>query len=506
MTDPDIHSTQSTSLQRQVQRTDPQDEVAHSVFTDYEVGEFYDEMFQADGTARPECSALCDRLGNLTAQEILRRQFSANSAMVQSGITFNVYGAEEGRERIIPFDILPRVVSGRDWEWLELGLKQRIQALNFFLQDIYNEQRILQEGIVPRHVIETAASFRKQCVGLTPPQGIWCHITGTDLVRNADGQFHILEDNLRCPSGVSYVLQNRQLVKKTFPQLFASNRILPVDDYPGRLLKALSELMQDRVDRPVVGLLSPGSFNSAFFEHSFLASQMGIDLVEGRDLVVQDGFVFMRTTHGFEKIDVLYRRIDDDFIDPLAFREDSLLGVPGIMESYRNGRVALANAPGTGVADDKVVYAYVPEIIKFYLSEEPLIPNVKTFLCFDDKQRQHVVDNMENMVVKPVNESGGYGLLIGPNSTEAERAELADRIKDDPRGYIAQPVLSLSRAPVLTDEGPEGRHVDLRPFIVYGSSDIYVLPGGLTRVALKKGSLVVNSSQGGGSKDTWVVK
>ncbi|MEM7313381.1 MAG: circularly permuted type 2 ATP-grasp protein [Planctomycetota bacterium] len=462
-------------------------------------------MFQSDGSPREACTALNDRLRSLTNQEILRRQFSANRAMVQSGITFNVYGEEAGRERIIPFDILPRVVGAKDWEWIELGLKQRIQALNFFLQDIYNEQRILNEGVIPRHVIESSATYRKQCVGLTPPQGIWCHITGTDLVRDADGQFYILEDNLRCPSGVSYVLQNRQLVKKTFPQLFAMNSILPVDDYPGRLLCALSQLMQDRVDRPVVGLLSPGSFNSAFFEHSFLASQMGIDLVEGRDLVVQDGFVFMRTTQGFEKIDVLYRRIDDDFLDPDAFRADSMLGVRGLMESYRTGRVALANAPGTGVADDKVVYSYVPDMIKFYLAEEPLIPNVPTYLCFEDAQRQHVLENMENLVVKPVNESGGYGLLIGPNSTEAERADLANRIKEDPRGYIAQPVLSLSRAPVLTDDGPQGRHVDLRPFIVFGE-DIYVLPGGLTRVALKKGSLVVNSSQGGGSKDTWVVK
>jgi uncharacterized circularly permuted ATP-grasp superfamily protein len=333
---------------------------------------------------------------------------------------------------------------------------------------------------------------------------VWCHITGTDLVRDTDGQYYVLEDNLRCPSGVSYVLQNRQLMKQTFPQLFERSAIRAVDDYCSRLLDALQYLMGDQTRSPSVALLSPGMYNSAYFEHSFLAQQMGIDLVEGRDLVVSDGFVYMRTTKGFERIDVLYRRIDDDFIDPKAFRADSMLGVPGLMDAYRHGRIALANAPGTGVADDKVVYAYVPQIIKYYLSEEAIIPNVPTFVCCDDTQRQHVLANMDKLVVKPANESGGYGLMIGPRATQEERDTCADQVRANPRNYIAQPTLSLSRVPVLTDDGLQGRHVDLRPFIVYGK-DIFVLPGGLTRVALKKGSLVVNSSQGGGSKDTWVL-
>ncbi len=476
----------------------------HELFANYDMGGFYDEMFAPNGLPREECVALFRRLEMMSKGDIARRQFAAHRTMVQSGITFNVYGDQEGRERIIPFDILPRIISRQEWEWIEQGLIQRIRALNMFLDDIYGEQRIVQEGIIPRHVIETASSFRKQCIGLKPQRGIWCHITGTDLVRDGHGSVHVLEDNLRCPSGVSYVLQNRQLVKKTFPQLFGRIAIRPVDDYPGKLLAAMQYLMQDRAVRPNVALLSPGSFNSAFFEHSYLASQMGIELVEGRDLVISDNVVFKKTTKGLEQIDVIYRRIDDDFLDPRAFRADSMLGVPGLMDSYRSGRVALANAPGSGVADDKVVYAFVPEMIRFYLTEEPVLPNVPTYLCFDESQRQHVLANLPNLVVKPANEAGGYGLFIGSNSSAAERAEIAARIADHPRGYIAQPILSLSRAPVLVDDGVEGRHVDLRPFIIYGS-EIFVLPGGLTRVALKKDSLIVNSSQGGGSKDTWVV-
>jgi uncharacterized circularly permuted ATP-grasp superfamily protein len=362
----------------------------------------------------------------------------------------------------------------------------------------------MRDGVLPEHVVATAKGFRKQCVGLDPPRGVWCHITGTDLVRDTDGQYYVLEDNLRCPSGVSYVLQNRQLMKQTFPQLFERSAIRPVDDYCSRLLDALQYLMGDHTRSPSVALLSPGMYNSAYFEHSFLAQQMGIDLVEGRDLVVSDGFVYMRTTKGFERIDVLYRRIDDDFLDPLTFRPDSLLGVPGLMEAYRAGRIALANAPGTGIADDKVMYAYVPQIIKYYLGEDAIIPNVPTYVCCDDKQRSHVLANIDKLVVKPANESGGYGLMIGPRCSSEEHAQCADQIRADPRDFIAQPLLCLSRVPVLTEDGLEGRHVDLRPFIVYGR-DVYVLPGGLTRVALKKGSLVVNSSQGGGSKDTWVV-
>jgi uncharacterized circularly permuted ATP-grasp superfamily protein len=471
-----------------------------TAFSDYDSAGFYDEMF--DEACRPRSD--CRSVRSLPAQDLIQRQRAADRSMMQLGITFNVYGDRQGCERIIPFDIIPRIVGHKEWECLEHGLRQRIIALNMFLEDIYHDQRIVRDGVLPEHVVATAAGFRPQCVGLTPPRGVWCHITGTDLVRDADGQYYVLEDNLRCPSGVSYVLQNRQLMKQTFPQLFELSRIRPVDDYCSRLLDALQQLMDWRVGLPSVALLSPGIYNSAYFEHSFLAQQMGIDLVEGRDLVVSDGFVYMRTTKGFERIDVLYRRIDDDFLDPLAFRKDSMLGVPGLMDAYRAGRIALANAPGTGIADDKVVYAYVPQIIKYYLGEEAIVPNVETYVCWDDAQRNHVLANLEKLVVKPANESGGYGLMIGPRASAAERADCAERIRSNPRNFIAQPVLNLSRVPVLTDDGLEGRHVDLRPFIVYGR-DVYVLPGGLTRVALKKGSLVVNSSQGGGSKDTWVM-
>lgn len=470
----------------------------------YDAGDFYDEMFEPDARARPSCQALHDRIQQLSPGDLNRRQEAADRSMLRLGITFNVYGEREGTERIIPFDIVPRILEQKEWNWIEQGLKQRIRALNMFIDDIYNQQQILKDKIIPDHVLLSATSFRKQCVGIKPPKGVWTHITGTDLVRDRDGQIYILEDNLRCPSGVSYVLQNRQLMKQTFPQLFERANVVPVDDYCSRLLDALQFLMNQRVGKPVVALLTPGVCNSAYFEHSFLAQQMGVHLVEGRDLLVSDNVVYMRTTKGFERIDVLYRRIDDDFIDPKAFRKDSLLGVPGLFEVFRAGNVALANAPGTGIADDKVVYAYVPEMIKYYLGEDAIIPNVPTYLCWDEKQRNHVLANLEKLVVKPANESGGYGMLIGPSSTAEQREQFAGAIKANPRNYIAQPTLSLSRVPILAGQRLEGRHVDLRPFIVYGD-DIYVLPGGLTRVALKKGSLVVNSSQGGGSKDTWVI-
>jgi uncharacterized circularly permuted ATP-grasp superfamily protein len=473
-------------------------------FAGYQNDGFFDEMFDGDGLPRPDCHALFNRIRSISSDDLIRRQRAADRSMVQLGITFNVYGDRQGLERIIPFDIVPRIVCRDEWDELERGLRQRITALNMLIDDLYHEQRIVRDGVLPEYVVATAKGFRPQCAGLNPPRGVWCHITGTDLVRDTNGQYHVLEDNLRCPSGVSYVLQNRQLMKQTFPQLFERSAIRPVDDYCSRLLDALQYLMGDQASAPSVALLSPGMHNSAYFEHSFLAQQMGIDLVEGRDLVVSNGFVYMRTTKGFERIDVLYRRIDDDFLDPLSFRADSLLGVPGLMDAYRAGRIALANAPGTGIADDKVVYAYVPRVIKYYLSEDPIIPNVPTYVCWDDCERSHVLANIETLVVKPANESGGYGLMIGPRATADERARCAEQIKADPRNFIAQPMLNLSRVPVLTDNGLEGRHVDLRPFIVYGR-DVYVLPGGLTRVALKKGSLVVNSSQGGGSKDTWVV-
>jgi uncharacterized circularly permuted ATP-grasp superfamily protein len=477
---------------------------ARGVFADYQVGEFYDELFEPCGRPRRESETLCSYLQRMAADDLKRRQLAADRSMLRLGITFNVYGDGEGTERIIPFDIVPRVLGCGEWDRLERGLSQRIAALNLFLDDIYHEQKIVKDGVIPEHVIQTAASFRRQCIGLNPPKGVWCHITGTDLVRDHDGCFYVLEDNLRCPSGVSYLLQNRQLMKQTFPALFERARVRPVDDYCSRLLDALQSLMDGQILSPSVALLTPGFYNAAYFEHSFLAQQMGIDLVEGRDLVVSGGFLHMRTTKGLERIDVLYRRIDDDFLDPTAFRGDSMLGVAGLMDVYRAGRVALANAPGTGVADDKVVYAYVPQMIKYYLSQEQIIPNVPTYLCFDEIQRSHVLNNLDKLVVKPANESGGYGMHIGPRSTRAEQEEIARHIEAKPRNYIAQPTLNLSRSPVIVDDGMEGRHVDLRPFIVYGK-EIFVLPGGLTRVALKKGSLVVNSSQGGGSKDTWIV-
>jgi len=473
-------------------------------FAAYEVGDFYDELFEPAGSPRPECKVLFSHLQRLSAEDLQRRQRAADRSMLGLGITFNVYGDGQGTERIIPFDIVPRVLRSPEWNELERGLSQRIAALNLFIDDIYHDQRIIRDGVVPEHIIQTASHFRRQCIGLNPPKGIWCHITGTDLVRDRDGRFYVLEDNLRCPSGVSYVLQNRQLMKQTFPAVFERVRVRPVDDYCSRLLDALQSLMDAKIQTPNVALLTPGAYNSAYFEHSFLAQQMGIDLVEGRDLVVSDGFLHMRTTKGFERVDVLYRRIDDDFLDPKTFRPDSLLGVPGLMDAYRAGRVALANAPGAGVADDKVIYAYVPQMIKYYLGQDPIIANVPTFLCSDDKQRDHVLANLDKLVVKPANESGGYGMLIGPRASRAERQDFAARIKANPRNYIAQPTLSLSRSPVIVGDRIEGRHVDLRPFIIYGK-EIFVLPGGLTRVALRKGSLVVNSSQGGGSKDTWVV-
>jgi uncharacterized circularly permuted ATP-grasp superfamily protein len=473
-------------------------------FDRYDVGGFYDELFDAPGKPRPGAELLVKKIESLNKGELVRRQHEADSVLLRLGITFNVYGDKAGTEKIFPFDLIPRIVESKEWEWIERGLKQRIRALNLFIDDIYHEQKILKDKVIPEFVIKSAQSFRKQCVGVNPPRGIWCHVTGTDLVRGGDGQIYVLEDNLRVPSGVSYVLENRRLMKSTFPEVFDASRVRPVGDYPSRLLETLQHLAPDGIASPQVVVLTPGIYNSAYFEHSYLAQQMGVELVEGRDLVIQDGRVKMRTTRGFQSVDVIYRRIDDDFMDPKAFREDSLLGVPGLMEVFRNGRVALANAPGNGIADDKVIYAYIPKAIKYYLGEDAIIPNVPTYVCWDDKEREYVLGNLDKLVVKAANESGGYGMLIGPHANEELRAAFAEKIRGNPRNYIAQPTLSLSRVPTLTADGIEGRHVDLRPYILYGK-DIYVLPGGLTRVALRKGSLVVNSSQGGGSKDTWVV-
>ena len=473
-------------------------------FSIYQTEGFYDELFDENGSPRSGAQLLVQKIKSLSRESLLTKQQAAEIMLLQLGITFAVYGNEEGSEKIFPFDVLPRIVDGSEWTQIEAGLKQRIFALNAFIEDIYNKQQILKDRIIPEDIVLSSKTYRRECVGFSPPHSIWCHVTGTDLIRDRDGLFYVLEDNLRCPSGVSYVLENRQVLKRTFPQVFEASRVRPVDDYANRLLETLEYLAPQNVLSPRIGVLTPGIYNSAYFEHSFLARQMGVELVEGQDLVVHNGFVHMKTTKGLERIDVLYRRLDDDFIDPLAFRPDSMLGIPGLIKAYKAGRVAMANAPGTGIADDKVVYAYVPKIIKYYTGEDPILPNVPTYICSDPKERAYVLDNLDKLVVKAANESGGYGMLVGPHASREERSKFADLIRENPRNYMAQPTIALSRAPTIVDGSIEGRHVDLRPYILYGK-EIYVLPGGLTRVALRKGSLVVNSSQGGGSKDTWVV-
>ena len=474
-------------------------------FHNYLPESFYDEIMDEQGQPRLGTGLLVHKINDLPPGELIRRQEAAERSLFRMGITFNVYGDSAGTEKIFPFDIIPRIVAAQDWDLIERGLAQRIRALNLFIADIYSEQRIIKENVVPEFLLQTCKALRPQCAGLKPPRGVWCHITGTDLVRGGDGTIYVLEDNLRCPSGVSYVLQNRFVMKRSFPSLFDMCHVRPVDDYPSRLLRLLQSLSAKSGTEPTVVVLTPGVFNSAYYEHTFLAQQMGVELVEGRDLVVRDGFVYMRSTHGFKKVDVIYRRIDDDFLDPLHFRPDSLLGVAGLIDCFRKGNVALANAPGTGVADDKAIYAFVPEMIRFYLSEETILPNVPTYLCYRPDELKYVLANLDKLVVKAVGESGGYGMLVGPQSTAEVREEFRLKIQENPRNYIAQPTLSLSRVPTLVGDHFEGRHVDLRPYILYDGDSVFVLPGGLTRVALKKGSLVVNSSQGGGSKDTWVI-
>lgn len=473
-------------------------------FRTYDPEGFYDELIDENGTPRPGVQLLVDKIESLPEGDLEFRQKAAEALLLKMGITFNVYGRDEGTEKIFPFDLIPRIIPSNDWEQIEAGLKQRIFALNEFIQDIYNDKKILKDKVVPEDLILSSQTYRKECEGFTPPRRIWCHVTGTDLVRGGDGCFYVLEDNLRCPSGVSYVLENRQVLKRTFPQVFEESHVRQVDDYPGKLLEMLEYLAPNEMQSPTIGVLTPGIYNSAYFEHSFLSQQMGVELVEGRDLVVSDGFVHMLTTKGLKRIDVLYRRIDDDFIDPAVFRPDSLLGVKGLIDVYKAGRIAMANAPGTGIADDKVIYAYAPKIIKYYTGEDAILPNVPTYICRDDTDRAYVLDHLHELVVKAANESGGYGMLVGPHSTAEERELFAEKIIAQPRNYIAQPTISLSRVPTIVGNRIEGRHVDLRPYILFGK-DIYVQPGGLTRVALKKGSLVVNSSQGGGSKDTWVL-
>lgn len=476
----------------------------------YNTVQAFDEMVSEKGQLRPQYESLGQRLDTMGLGELVRRKTRAEKALFSSGITFTLYGKEGSEDRILPFDIIPRIIRADEWATLEAGLVQRTLALNAFLNDIYGKQHIIKDKVIEREVVESSPGYLPQCAEVRPAKSIYTNISGTDLVRGQDGVYMVLEDNLRCPSGVSYVLENREVMKQIFPELFANLRIRPVSDYPFRLRQALSYLSDK--SNPTIALLTPGIYNSAYFEHSFLAQQMGIPLVENKDLVVESDKVYMKTIRGLKQVDVIYRRTDDMFLDPTVFRKDSLLGVPGIFRAYRKGNVALANAPGTGVADDKVVYAYVPEMIRYYLKEEPLIANVPTYLCFRDQDRAHVLKNLDTMVVKAANGAGGYGMLIGPQASAAERDSFREKILSDPRGYIAQPVITLSTAPTLVNspvlnagEGTiEPRHIDLRPYIVFGK-DCYVLPSGLTRVALKKGSLVVNSSQGGGTKDTWVL-
>jgi uncharacterized circularly permuted ATP-grasp superfamily protein len=474
-------------------------------FSDYDSEGFYDEWIASPGKPRPEASLLVRMLESLPAGELERRQQAAERAFLVMGITFAVYGHRDGAEKVWPFDLLPRLVIMDEWERIDRGLRQRIQALNLFLNDIYHTQRIVRDGIIPEEVIRTAKSFRPECIGLRPPAGIWAHITGTDLVRDRDGKMYVLEDNLRCPSGVSYVLENRQVMKRTFPQVFQASRVLPVDDYPSRLLDTLQFVAPMSARNPRVAVLTPGVYNSAYFEHSFLARQMGVELVEGRDLFCRDNTVYMRTTERERQVDVIYRRIDDAFLDPMQFNPNSVLGVAGVLNAARAGNVVISSAVGNGVGDDKLVYTYVPTIIEYYLGEKPLVANVDTYRCWLDDEREEVLDRVDELVVKPVEGSGGYGIVFGPEASHKELATISKKIRNDPRGWIAQPVVQLSTVPTQIDDKLAPRHVDLRPFAVNDGDDVWVLPGGLTRVALPEGSLVVNSSQGGGSKDTWVL-
>ena len=494
--------SENKSLQMQTQQLD-----SRLLFAGYERHPTaFDELFDRHGRPHSHCQALFEGLGRFQVGEFQKRRASADLAFINQGITFSVYSDRRGVEKIFPFDLIPRTVAAVEWSRLEAGLLQRIEALNQFLFDVYHDQRILQEGIVPRELVLGSKGFRREMIGFTPPGGRYVHVVGTDLVRDIHGKYLVLEDNGRTPSGVSYVLENRVVMKKVFPQLFQHCRVRRVEDYPQRLRQALASVSPPNAgDPPCIVLLSPGPYNSAYFEHSFLARHMGIELVLGQDLFVYDDKVYLKTTQGPERVDVIYRRLDDDFLDPETFRPDSLLGVPGLFRAYRAGNVTLANAVGTGVADDKAIYPFVEEMIRFYLSAEPILANVPTYICDRPKDLTFVLDHLGELVVKAVNESGGYGMLMGPSSTAAQRAEFRGKISADPRNYIAQPLVTLSTCPTWVDDGAAPRHVDLRPYIVSGEKS-WVLPGGLTRTALVKGSLVVNSSQGGGSKDTWVME
>ena len=467
----------------------------------------FDEMFAADGTVRPAYAGYCEWLHGQDAATLRRKGAEAESFFRRTGITFNVYGDNAGEERLIPFDMVPRIITAAEWRKLVRGIEQRVRALNAFLHDIYHRQEIVRAGRVPQRLIAENAAFLPQMVGMVPPGGIYTHIVGIDLVRTGPDEFMVLEDNARTPSGVSYMLENRETMMAMFPELFTKVNVRPVQDYPRRLAQSLAACAPDCAgERPTVAVLTPGIYNSAYFEHAFLADQMGAELVEGSDLRVIDGRVAMRTTRGYQPVDVIYRRVDDEFLDPLSFNPTSMLGVPGIMDIYRAGGITIANAPGTGIADDKAIYSFMPEIVEFYTGERPLLSNVPTWRCSEKDSLAYVLDNLADLVVKEVHGSGGYGMLIGPTASKKEIAEFAAKLRAKPANYIAQPTLSLSTVPIFAKSGLAPRHVDLRPFVLVSPQGIEITPGGLTRVALKKGSLVVNSSQGGGTKDSWVLE
>lgn len=468
----------------------------------YDTAGFYDEMMNENSEINPHYSLFKERIEKIGHRKLFSLQQATDSAQRSLGMTFNVYSDNQGVERILHLDIIPRIISSQEWDLIERGLRQRIIALNLFIDDLYNDQKVLKDKVIPTEMVLSNPSYLKQCIGLKPPLNVWSHISGTDLIRGKDGQFYVLEDNLRCPSGVSYMLENREILKRTFPEMFEKLKVRRVHDYSHSLRDMLESLKPDSNANVVV--LTPGTYNSAFFEHSYLAQQMGVELVEGRDLVVKNDIVYMITTSGLKKVDIIYRRVDDDFIDPLVFNENSMLGTPGLFEAYKKGNVVLVNAPGTGIADDKAIYAYIPKIIKYYLGEEAILPNIETYICREKKDLNYVIENIAKLVVKKTDASGGYGMLIGPKSTKEEQDEFVEKIKANPANYIAQPTINLSRVPTLTNGEIEGRHVDLRPYVLYGK-ELKIIPGALTRVALKQGSLVVNSSQGGGSKDTWVL-
>jgi len=471
----------------------------------YDTGACFDELIDAEGCPRAGTETLAERLASLTKRKLKMRQEAAERAILEMGITFTVYSEGQNIDRAWPFDIIPRVIDASEWNRVDEGLRQRLRALNMFIDDVYGEQRILHDGKVPRQLIESSPDYRPECIGARPRYGAWAHVCGTDLVRDKDGTFYVLEDNLRVPSGVSYMLENRSVTKRVFPELFRDNVIAPVDGYPSDLFDTLAALSPRPEDDPQVVVLTPGIFNSAYFEHAYLAQRMGAQLVEGGDLVVEgDDCVYMRTVDGLTRVDTVYRRVNDAFLDPETFRKDSVLGVPGLIRAWRKGNVALANAPGAGVADDKLVYTYVPDMIRYYLDEDPIIPNVPTWRCSEPDHLSHVLEHLAELVVKPANESGGYGMLVGPHASKSEVRRFAETITKNPRNYVAQPTLSLSTVPTVCGGTIEPRHVDLRPFILQARQTA-VTAGGLTRVALRKGSLVVNSSQGGGSKDTWIV-